>query len=267
MAEADPLTIEVRGYRATVTLCRPDVRNAFNDKTITDLSNVFEALGRRSDLRCIVLAAEGPAFCAGADLNWMKRMAGYSFEENLTDAQRLADMLYKIYACPIPTIARIQGDVFAGGMGLVAACDIAVSVDTARFCLSEVNLGLIPATIGPYVLRAMGARASHRYFLTGEQFDAAQALHVGFVHALSSADQLDTSVDRIANGLLDAGPIAVRKAKEFLQVFSGLTINEQLSARTASLIAEIRGADEGREGVMSFLKKIAPAWRKQPEVI
>ncbi|HNK20283.1 MAG TPA: enoyl-CoA hydratase-related protein, partial [Piscinibacter sp.] len=153
---------DVQGHVATVTLSRPEVRNAFNDEVIAELSQAFTTLGDDARVRAIVLAAEGPAFCAGADLNWMRRMADYTREENLRDAAQLAFMLRTIYECPKPTIARVQGDVYAGGMGLVAACDMAVSVDTAHYCLSEVKLGLIPATISPYVIRAMGPRAAHR---------------------------------------------------------------------------------------------------------
>ena len=160
------LQLTQAGAVATVTLNRPELRNAFNDEVIPELAQAFADLGARDDVRCIVLAANGPAFCAGADLNWMKRMADYSRAENLADAGALAAMLETIYRCPKPTVARVQGDVYAGGTGLVAACDIAVSVDTAHYCLSEVKLGLIPATISPYVIRAMGARGAHRYFLT-----------------------------------------------------------------------------------------------------
>ncbi|MFL6692397.1 MAG: enoyl-CoA hydratase-related protein, partial [Ramlibacter sp.] len=173
------LLLATTGGVTTVTLNRPDVRNAFNDEVIAELTAVFLELGKRPEVRCVVLAGSGTAFCAGADLNWMKRMAGYTREENLEDAGGLARMLEVIYACPKPTIARVQGDVYAGGTGLVAACDIAVAVDTAQFCLSETRLGLIPATISPYVIRAMGARAAHRWFLSAERFSAAEGLHDG----------------------------------------------------------------------------------------
>src|SRR3569832_234316 len=156
------LQLDFQAGAATVTLNRPDVRNAFNDEVIGELTGVFAEYGERSEVRCIVLAANGIAFCAGADLNWMKRMAGYTNEQNLDDAKALANMLRVLYRCPKPTIARVQGDVYAGGMGLVAACDVAVSVDTATFCLSDTRLGLIPGTISPYVIRAMGARDAHR---------------------------------------------------------------------------------------------------------
>ena len=175
---------------ATLTLNRPDVRNAFNDEVIASLTAQVEALATRPDVRCIVLAASGSAFCAGADLNWMRRMADYTREENLADATALARMMHTLYACPKPTVARIQGDVYAGGTGLVAACDVAVSVDTAQFCLSEVKLGLIPATISPYVIRAMGARAAHRYFLTAERFSAAEAHRIGLANRVVPAAEV-----------------------------------------------------------------------------
>src|ERR1035437_10963050 len=170
------------GPVSRVTLNRPEVRNAFNDEVIAELTQAFTQLGQDPQVRAIVLAAEGVAFCAGADLNWMRRMADYTHAENLADAAALAEMLRVLYTCPKPTVARIQGDVYAGGIGLVAVCDMAISVDTANYCLSEVRLGLMPATISPYVIRAMGARAAHRYFLTAERFDAGQALRIGFVH-------------------------------------------------------------------------------------
>src|SRR4051812_12139244 len=170
------LKFTVVGHIARVTLDRPDVRNAFDDATIVELTAAFRALDDDASVRAVILAANGPAFCAGADLNWMKRMAGYSDTENRSDGLSLATMLNMIYTCSKPVIARVQGDVYAGGMGLVAACDIAISADTANYCLSEAKLGLMPATIAPYVIRAMGARAAHRYFVTAERFDAAEAL-------------------------------------------------------------------------------------------
>lgn len=248
------------GGVATVTLNRPEVRNAFNDEVIAEMTACFAALGARDDVRCIVLAAHGSAFCAGADLNWMKRMAGYTRDENLADAAALAEMLRVIATCPKPTIARVQGDVYAGGTGLVAACDMAVSVDTAGYCLSEVKLGLIPATVSPYVVRAMGARAAHRYFLTAERFSAAEALRIGFVHAVVSADALDATVDGLVTNLLNAGPQALRGCKKLLQDVAGQPITAELVQMTVQGIADIRVSPEGREGVQSFLQKRKPAW-------
>ncbi|MDD2881529.1 MAG: enoyl-CoA hydratase/isomerase family protein [Rhodoferax sp.] len=254
------LRIETEGYLAQITLNRPEVRNAFNDEAIAELTQAFTQLGQDSQVRAIVLAAEGPAFCAGADLNWMRRMADYTHAENLADAAQLAEMLLVIYTCPKPTVARIQGDVYAGGMGLVAACDLAVSVDTANYCLSEVKLGLYPATISPYVIRAMGARAAHRYFLTAERFDAAEALRIGFVHAVVSADQLDDKLAEITKALVNASPNAVRECKTLLLDVAGKDIDAALIAHTVQGIASIRASDEGKEGVQSFLNKRKPNW-------
>lgn len=168
-------TIEVTddGRVATVTLARPDVRNAFNETMIAELTTAFDRIDAQPSLRAVVLAARGPAFCAGADLNWMKKMAGFSDDENRADARRLARMLDAIYRCAKPVIARVHGDAYAGGVGLVAACDIALAAEDVKFCLSEARLGLIPATIAPYVVRAMGERAARRYFATAEAFDCA----------------------------------------------------------------------------------------------
>ena len=254
------LNICEAGAVATITLNRPEVRNAFNDDMIAEVTGAFVALGGRDSVRCIVLAAEGKAFCAGADLNWMRRMADYTRAENLADAAQLAEMLRVMYECPKPTIARIQGDVYAGGMGLVAACDMAVSVDTANFCLSEVKLGLIPATISPYVIRAMGARAAHRYFLTAERFDAREAYRIGFVHEVVSVEQLDAKVAEMTNALVSASPNAVRSCKTLVQEVAGQGIAAPLIARTVEGIADIRTSSEGREGVQSFLQKRKPSW-------
>jgi methylglutaconyl-CoA hydratase len=244
----------------TITLARPEVRNAFNDEVIAELKNAFLAVAQDASVRCVVLAAEGPAFCAGADLNWMRRMADYSRDENRADAGELAAMLRAIYACPQPTIARVQGDAYAGGMGLVAACDMAVAVDTAQFCLSEVKLGLIPATISPYVIRAMGARAAHRYFLTAERFGAAEAHRIGLVHEVVSADALDAQVAEWTQTLVNASPHAVRACKRLVQDVAEREINDSLVRQTVEAIADIRTSAEGKEGVQSFLQKRKPNW-------
>ena len=254
------LSITTQGAIRTITLSRPDVRNAFNDEVIAELKNAFAEAALAADVRCVVLAAEGPAFCAGADLNWMRRMADYTRDENLADAGQLAAMLRAIYECPKPTIARVQGDVFAGGVGLVAACDMAVSVDSATYCLSEVKLGLIPATISPYVIRAMGARASHRYFLTAERFSAAEAHRVGLVHEVVAADALDAKVAELTSALVSASPNAVRACKRLVQDVAAREIDDALVAHTVAGIADIRSSAEGKEGVQSFLQKRKPSW-------
>ncbi len=254
------LTVQTESRVATLTLDRPDVRNAFNETTIAEITQAFRALGQNADIRASVLAANGPAFCAGADLNWMKKMAGYTHEENRADAAQLAEMLRTIYACPKPVVAKVQGDCYAGGMGLVAACDMAVAVDASNFCLSEVKLGLIPATISPYVIRSMGEHAARRYFLTAERFSAQEALRIGFVHAVVAADALDATVGDIVKALVSNSPNAVKQAKRLVQDVAGKALTDALIADTAERIADIRSSDEGKEGVRSFLEKRKPGW-------
>lgn len=256
-------TLDVTAERhiATVTLNRPDVRNAFNETVIAELTGAFRALGDTPDVRAIVLSGTGPAFCAGADLNWMKKMAGYSDDENRADALTLAQMLHTVWVCPKPVIARVQGDTYAGGMGLVAACDIAVASANANFCLSEAKLGLLPATISPYVIRAMGEQAARRYFITAERFDAAEALRLGFLHAVVPPQELDEKVAEIAATLVNNSPNAVRESKRLVQEVAGREIDSDLLADTANRIAAIRASDEGRDGVRSFLEKRAPMWK------
>ena len=254
------LSITQSGPVARITLTMPEIRNAFSDEVIQAITEAFADVGTRADVRAVVLAAEGPAFCAGANLNWMRRMADYTREENLADASKLAAMLRTIAECPKPTIARVQGDVYAGGMGLVAACDMAVSVDTAWYCLSEVKIGLAPATISPYVIRAMGARAAQRYFLTAERFTAAEAHRIGFVHEVVTADALDAKVDELLKALTSASPAAVVACKTLVADVVGRDIDEDLIAYTVEAIADIRASTEGREGVQAFLNKRKPAW-------
>ncbi|MES2297200.1 MAG: enoyl-CoA hydratase/isomerase family protein [Pseudomonadota bacterium] len=254
------LEVNVDDKVATITLNRPDVRNAFNETTIAEIALAFDELGRNEFVRAIVLAANGPAFCAGADLNWMKKMAGYSHAENQADALQLADMLRTIYLCPKPVVAKVQGDCYAGGMGLVAACDIVVAVEEANFCLSEVKLGLIPATISPYVIKAMGENAARRYFVTAERFSAAEALRIGFAHEVVAADALDAKVAAIVKSLVSNSPNAVRQAKALVREVVGRPVDDALLLDTAMRIANIRSSNEGREGVASFLEKRKPAW-------
>jgi methylglutaconyl-CoA hydratase len=254
------LTIALADKVATVTLNRPELRNAFNETAIAELALAFDELGRNELVRAIVLAANGPAFCAGADLNWMKKMAGYSHDENLLDASRLADMLRTIYLCPKPTVAKVQGDCYAGGMGLVAACDIVVAAEGVNFCLSEVKLGLIPATISPYVIKAMGEQAARRFFLTAERFDAAAALRMGFAHEVVVPENLDTSVAGIVKSLVSNSPHAVVEAKKLVREVVDQPVTDALLLDTAERIAAIRASNEGREGVASFLEKRKPSW-------
>jgi methylglutaconyl-CoA hydratase len=256
----ETLTIGIADKVATVTLNRPELRNAFNENAIAELALAFDELGRNELVRAVVLAANGPAFCAGADLNWMKKMAGYSHDENLADASRLADMLRTIYLCPKPTLAKVQGDCYAGGMGLVAACDVVIAAEGVNFCLSEVKLGLIPATISPYVIKAMGEQAARRYFITAERFDAAAALRMGFAHEVVLPEHLDTTVAGIVKSLVSNSPNAVVEAKKLVRDVVGLPVTDALLRDTAQRIAAIRASGEGREGVASFLEKRKPNW-------
>lgn len=254
------LLVGIEQHIATVTLNRPEIRNAFNDETISELNNAFATLGKDDEVRVIVLAAAGKAFCAGADLNWMRAMADYSYEENLADADKLAQMLKTIYECPKPTVAAIQGDVYAGGMGLVAVCDIAIAAKMANFCLSEVRLGLAPATISPYVIRALGARASQRYFLTAEVFDAKKARQLGFIHERVSENVLDDTVAALCAKIVNNSPDAVKTCKHLLHDVAGESINDELIANTVKGIADIRASTQGKEGVQAFLQKRKPDW-------
>ncbi|MGA0610597.1 enoyl-CoA hydratase/isomerase family protein [Caldimonas sp. KR1-144] len=257
--------IEIRRSRegvAEVWLNRPAVRNAFNDEVIAALTQAFGTLGADASVRVIVLAAEGPAFCAGADLNWMRRMADYTREQNLADAGALAEMLRTIATVRQPVIARVQGDAYAGGMGLVAVCDIAVTADSANFCLSEVKLGLVPATISPYVVRAMGTRAAQRYMLTAERFDAATAKAIGYVHEVVPAGELDAAVGKLVDALLGASPQALAQCKRLLDEVVDRPLDAALIARTVEHIADARASDDGKHGVQSFLSKAKPRWMR-----
>jgi methylglutaconyl-CoA hydratase len=255
------LQIERQGGVARVWLNRPDVRNAFNESVIAELGATFAAFHDDAALRAVVLGGRGKAFCAGADLGWMRAMADFTWEENRADAQSLADMLYTIYRCPVPVIGRIHGDCYAGGVGLAAVCDVLVAAEGVTFCLSEARLGLLPATIAPYVTRALGEQAARRYFITAERFDAATAHRLGFVHELVAADALDAKVDEVAATLVANGPMAVKACKRLVQDVAHRPITDELRAETARRIADIRASDEGREGVQSFLNKRAPAWK------
>jgi methylglutaconyl-CoA hydratase len=254
------LEVTSHGGVARVTLNRPELRNAFDDALIKELRGAFSSLEKDKTVRVVVLAGNGPAFCAGADLNWMKRMAGYGYDENLADAKALAEMLAALDRMAKPTIARVHGPVFAGGTGLVAACDIAVGTPEAKFCLSEAKLGLSPATISPYVIRAMGERNARRYFLTAEVFDAEEALRIGMLSVLVPKDQLDATVGGLVQNLLAGGPEAHGKIKTLIRAVAGRTPDDALVADTAKRIAEIRGSPEGKEGIAAFLEKRKASW-------
>jgi methylglutaconyl-CoA hydratase len=258
------LDISRRGAVARVFLNRPDVRNAFNDAVIAELTAAFRTLGADASLRAIVIGGHGKAFCAGGDLNWMRAMADYSWEQNRADAQALADMLYTLYTCPIPLVGRVHGDCYAGGLGLASVCDVLVAAEGMHFCLSEAKLGLLPATIGPYVVRALGEQASRRYFISAERFSAAEAHRLGFVHELATAETIDARVDAIVQVLVTNGPEAVKASKRLVQDLAGRPLTPELRADTARRIADIRASDEGKEGVQSFLNKRTPRWQNTP---
>ena len=255
-----PVQLDRQGPVATLWLNRPRQRNAFDERLIDSLTVALRQLDADDSVRVVVLAGRGEAFCAGADLDWMLRMSQQDGTANLADAARLAALLQALAGLGKPTVARVQGAALGGGTGLVAACDIAVAASDAVFGTTEVRLGLIPATISPYVIRAMGERAAHRYFLTAERFSAAEALRVGFVHEVVTADRLDAKVGELAQALVQAGPAAVKACKELVQGVGGRNITPLLIDRTVQNIADIRVSDEGREGIQAFLGKRRPDW-------
>jgi methylglutaconyl-CoA hydratase len=262
-----PCDITIRDEVATVTLNRPQVHNAFDDALIANLTAAFVSLDDHPDVRVVVLAAAGTSICAGADLNWMKRMATFGDDENLADAKALAAMLRALYALSKPTIGRVSGAAYGGGVGLVAACDIAIAVPEATFALSEARLGLIPATIGPYVIEAIGARQARRYFLTAERFDAAQAQRIGLLHEVVAAEAIDTRIGALIDALKAASPSAQLECKALIRGVAHRPIDEDVIAGTARHIAAVRASPEGREGIAAFLGKRAPAWAQRGSII
>jgi len=252
--------VDARGT-ATLTLNRPALHNAFDDRLIADLIQELHELRADAQVRIVVLAAAGKSFSAGADLNWMRRMAEYSWEQNMADAMVLAELMHTLNTLPKPTIAKVQGPAYGGGVGLVACCDIAVAVETAVFSLSEVKLGLIPAVISPYVIDAIGARQARRYFLTGEPFDAQEARRIGLVHEVVAPEALDDTVAKLLAAMAGNGPAAMSAAKELIHRVSRGPVDTTLIEETARRIANIRTSPEGREGSSAFLNKRKPNWR------
>lgn len=257
-----PTTLDVQiAHRvAVVWMAREAVRNAFNETMIAELTATFARLGADAGVRAIVLAGRGPSFCAGADLDWMRRMSAYTLDENRADAAKLAEMLRTIDTCPKPTLARVHGDAYAGGMGLLAACDMAFAATSANFCLSETKLGLVPATISPYVIRAIGPAAARRYMLTAEKFDASEAFRVGLVQDLAPPDVLDAQINETLGALMITSDAAVATTKALIRDVAGRAIDADLIALTVERIAQARAADDGREGVAAFLGKRKARW-------
>jgi methylglutaconyl-CoA hydratase len=260
-----PSDVRVRDAVATVTLNRPDVHNAFDEKLIARLTATFVSLDDDPDVRAVVLAGTGKSFCAGADLTWMKRMAAFGPAENLADASALAAMLRALYALSKPTIARVHGAAYGGGVGLVAACDIALAVPEATFALSEAKLGLIPATIAPYVVEAIGARQARRYCLTAERFDASEAQRIGLLHEVVAPARLDARIGELIAALKLAGPAAQLECKALIRGVAHRPIDEDVIAGTAAHIAAVRASPEGREGVAAFLGRRPPSWSSTPD--
>jgi methylglutaconyl-CoA hydratase len=264
---SENLIIEKRNQVAIVALNRPELRNAFDDALIANLTKAFRDIEADPAIRAMVLTGAGRAFCAGGDLNWMKRMAGYGYEQNLADANALAEMLKTLDRMSKPTIARVHGPAYAGGVGLVAACDIAIGSHDAEFCLTEVKLGLSPATISPYVVRAMGARLARRFFLTGEKFDAGEAYRLRLLSDVSPPDELDGAVNALLGHLVTGGREAQARIKDLIRAVSAGPADDAMIADTARRIAEIRVSPEGREGIASFLEKRKPAWVSEFEAV
>lgn len=251
--------LEINHHIATLTLNQPDKHNAFDDSVISELLDHLDTIKLNSEIRVLVLQAKGKHFCAGADLAWMKRMATLNYEDNLSDAKRLAKLMENLNALPIPTIAKVQGAAYGGAIGLVSCCDIAIASDNARFCLSEVKLGLAPATIGPYVVDAMGARRCRQLFTTAEVFHAHQAKEYGLVHTVVPLAELDEAIQATTSDILNAGPQATRAAKQLIKEI--LLAPETLSEDTSKLIATLRVSEEGQEGLSAFFEKRPPSWR------
>jgi len=253
--------IDSRGV-AQVTLNNPDKHNAFDDHIIGQLTDAFKAVADNSAVRVMLLASEGKSFSAGADLEWMKRMASYSYQENFKDAQALAEMLKTLHQIPQPTIARVQGAAFGGAIGLISCCDMAVGSSNASFALSEVKIGLVPATISPYVMAAIGERAARRYFMTAERFDAQIAKTIGLLNEVVDIENLDTQLSQLIDLLLANGPDAVKAAKKLASDVSGKAITKELIDHTCEVIADIRVSQQGQEGLNAFLDKRKPNWLK-----
>ncbi|MCX7556213.1 enoyl-CoA hydratase/isomerase family protein [Xanthomonadaceae bacterium JHOS43] len=257
---SDLIQIERNAGVATLWLNRPDKHNAFDEHLIAAITDGLRALTDDAQVRVVVLAGRGKSFSAGGDLDWMRRAAGYGYDQNLADATALATMLRTLAELPKPTIARVHGAALGGGMGLVCACDIAVASDVAVFATSEVKFGLIPATIGPYVLRAIGTRQAQRYFQSAERIDAARAVQIGLVHELVGAASLDAKIDEITTALHSGGPAAQNAAKQFIADVANRPISDTLISGTAEAIARIRATDEAREGLTAFLEKRKANW-------
>jgi methylglutaconyl-CoA hydratase len=262
---SESLAIERQGPVGLITLNRAERHNAFDDALIAELTEAFRSMEAEDGIRVVVLSAAGKSFSAGADLNWMKRMAGFSADENRRDAMGLAALMRTIAHLRKPTIARVQGSAYGGGVGLVACCDVAVATQNATFALTEVKLGLIPAVISPYVVAAIGERAARRYFVTGERFEAAEAWRLGLIHEIAASEpDMDNVIGALVEAILAGGPAAQKEAKELVRAVSGRPVTSELAQDTAERIAKIRTSPEGREGIAAFLEKRRASWLPPP---
>ena len=253
---------EIKENIAYVTLNRPEIHNAFNEVMLEELIEVFtEIKNKKNEIRIVVLTGNGKSFCAGADLNWMKKMVDYSYEENIEDSNQVSECMYRLYSLPQPTIGRINGAAIGGGMGLVAACDIVIAQENAVFSLSEVKLGLVPACISPYVVKRAGESKCREFFLSGERISAEKALAAGLVNEVVKIDELDSAVKRWTGQFLKNGPEALAVCKQLLENVPGMHLDEA-KGYTADIIAKLRISDEGQEGMNAFLEKRRPEWRE-----
>lgn len=257
--EFQTILVSQDGPVVRITLNRPQVHNAFNEAMVQELRQAFEAVCREQELRVVILTGQGKSFCAGADLNWMRKVKDYSFEDNLKESRSLAELMYAIYALPLPTIARVNGAAIGGGAGLLAACDLVIAAQTAKFSLSEVKLGLVPAVISPYVIRRVGESACREFFLTGERLTAEKALQFGLINKVVPLEELNQAVDGQVAQLLTSGPKALSTCKEILRKVPRMSFAEA-KAYTAEIIASLRISEEGQEGMSAFLEKRKPPW-------
>ena len=251
--------VETAGKIGRVTFCRPEVHNAFNDQVIDEMTFAFKRLKTDSDVRVVILSGDGKSFCAGADLNWMRRVKDSAFEDNLDEARRLADLFWDIYSFPKPVIGRINGAAIGGGTGFVAVTDIAVAAQSAVFSFSEVKIGVVPACISPYVIRRVGEGKAREFFLTGERLTSDRALEAGLVNRVVPDEMLDATVNGLVESLLSSGPEAIRVCKELLQTVPTLMVDD-FKEYTARVIAELRQSPEGQEGMDAFLNERKPNW-------
>jgi methylglutaconyl-CoA hydratase len=255
----ETIRIEKEGPVARVKFCRPEIHNAFNDTLIYEMTDLFTSLKEDKDLRVIVLTGEGKSFCAGADLNWMRRVKDYSFEKNLEESLSLANLFWLLYTMPLPIVGRINGAAIGGGTGFVAICDVSVAAESAKFSFSEVKIGVVPACIGPYVVKKIGEGKAREFFISGERLTAAQAHRIGLVNRYYPDDKLDEEIDKLVKTLLSSGPNAIKMAKELVSNVPLMT-QVQFTPYTAEMIAKLRKSDEGQEGMDAFLNKRKPNW-------